>query len=75
MWLCGQAQFDLPASLLLSAASEVLGADLPSEMVLQGEATPGLARMDIPGPHPQQDQVAISVTANERSTRAVSLVT
>jgi hypothetical protein len=47
-----------PASLLLSAASEVLGADLPSEMVLQGEGTPGLARMDIVSPYPQQDQVS-----------------
>ena len=39
MWLCGQPQFDLPASLLLSAASEVLDADLLSEMVLQGEGS------------------------------------
>src|SRR5215831_14164244 len=58
MWLCGQPQFDLLASLLLSAAPEVLGADLPSEMVFEGEGTPGLARTDILSPHPQQDQVS-----------------
>src|SRR5215471_20387693 len=58
MWLSGKPQFDLPASLLLSAASEVLGAELPSEMVFERESTPGLARTDILSPHAQQDQVS-----------------
>jgi hypothetical protein len=57
MWLCRQPPFDLLASLLLSTASEVLGADLPSEMMFEGEGTPGLARTDILSPYPQQDQV------------------
>ena len=57
MWLCCQAPFHLPASLLLSATSEVLGANFPSEMVLQRKGAPGLARTDIPTTHPQQDQV------------------
>ena len=48
MWLCGQPQFDLPASLLLSAAPEVLGADLPGEVMFEGEGTPGLAWTDMP---------------------------
>ena len=48
MWLCRQPPFHLPASLLLSAASEVPSADLPSEMMFEGEGTPGLARADMP---------------------------
>jgi hypothetical protein len=48
MWLCCQPQFDLPASFLLSTAAEMLGADVPSEMVFEREGTPGLARMDNP---------------------------
>src|ERR1700758_685071 len=57
MWLCRQARFHLPASLLLSAASEVLGADLPGEVMFESEGTPGLAWTDILSAHPQQDQV------------------
>src|SRR5215831_6465720 len=57
MWLCCQPPFHLPASLLLSAASEVPVTDLPSKVMFQGEGTPGLARTDIPDPYPQQDQV------------------
>ena len=57
MWLCRQTPFHLPASSLLSATSEVLGAHLPSEMVLQREGTPSSARMDVLSAHPQQDQV------------------
>src|SRR6201987_153301 len=57
MWLCCQPPFHLPASLLLSAASEVLSAYLPSEMMFEGEGTPRLARTDVLGAHPQQDQI------------------
>jgi hypothetical protein len=57
MKLSRQPPFHLAESLLLSAASEVLCADLPGEMVLEGEGTPGLARTNILSPYPQQDQV------------------
>jgi hypothetical protein len=57
MWLCGQPQFHLSASFLLSGALEVLSADLPSEVMFQGESTPRLAWTDILGTHPQQYQV------------------
>jgi hypothetical protein len=45
--LCGQPQFQLPASLLLSSVLELVGAHLPSEVMFEGEGTPGLARADI----------------------------
>ena len=51
MWLCPQARFQLSASLLLSAASGVLSADLPGEVMFEGEGTPGLAWTDILGAH------------------------
>ncbi len=57
MRLCRQPPFHLPASLLLSAASEVLGIDLPGEIVLEGEGAPGLAWTNILSPYPQQDQI------------------
>ena len=51
MWLCRQARFQLSASLLLSAVSEVLSTDHPGEVMFEGEGTPGLARTDILGTH------------------------
>src|SRR5215472_3431799 len=57
MWLCGQLQFDLPASLLLSSTLEVLQARLPGKAMSEGEGTPRLAWTNVFGPHPQQDQV------------------
>jgi hypothetical protein len=52
MKLCCQLSFHLPASLLLSA-------DLASEIVLEGEGTPGLARTNILSSHQQQDFVTM----------------
>jgi hypothetical protein len=57
MGLCGQPQFHLPAGLLLSSALELLNVHLPRQVMFEGEGTPGLARTDVLGMHPQQDQV------------------
>src|SRR5215472_8474544 len=57
MCLCGQPHFYLPADLVLSGTLEVLQAHLPGEVLFEGEGTPGLARTNVLGPHPQQDQI------------------
>jgi hypothetical protein len=57
MWLCRQPPFHLSADRLLSGVLELLHADLPGEVMFEGEGTPRLTRTDILSPHPQQDQI------------------
>ena len=67
--------FDLLECFLLSGAFDLLGADVPSEFLLESEDAPCCSWLDMLGLQAQHYQIRHERDGQDRSTLAASLVT